>query len=478
MTLHRALRSFVLVVVCLTAIGVSATGFSSAVLRAQDQAASVETAAPAAPLKTLELADGDSIVFLGDSITHQCLYTQYVEDYFYTRFPRRRLKIHNAGVGGARAWDALVRFDDDVAAYKPKYVTILLGMNDGTYRPFHQETFDTYHKDMTELIGRLTDIGATPILMTPTMYDSRAARLYARPNRKAPEDRLELYNSVLAYYGTWLREVAVDNGHGFVDMWGPLNNITLAERKTDPNFTIIRDAVHPDAPGQVVMAVAIINDLALPRPLSSIRVILAGKADPRSQVAGGTISDLKQTDDGVEFTWLANGLPWVVPEEAQLGAKLTKLGHRHSREALEVHGLAPGRYEVSIDGTVIGTYASDALARHVELQENEKTPQYQQALEVANVNKERNAGPVRSLRGEWSRFQRYAREKRDAATDEARQKVEEKYPDIGAINERVAVHNAAAKELEDRIFEIDQPKPRHYVLKRVAPQPKKAAAAN
>jgi lysophospholipase L1-like esterase len=221
MTLHRFFSRLVLSLACLVVV------LSVLPVRAQEQAANVVSGATS-PLTTLELADGDSIVFLGDSITHQCLYTQYVEDYFYTRFPKMRLKIHNAGVGGARAWDALARFDDDVAAYKPKYVTVLLGMNDGTYRPFDQATFDTYHKDMTELVGRLTGIGAKPILMTPTMYDSRASRLYAPPNRKAPEDRLELYNSVLAYYGTWLREVAVENGHGFVDMWSPLNNITLA----------------------------------------------------------------------------------------------------------------------------------------------------------------------------------------------------------------------------------------------------------
>ena len=98
----------------------------------------------AKPVSKVTLADGDSIVFLGDSITHQCLYTQYVEDFLYTRFPTNRFKIHNAGVGGARAWDALARFDADVAAYKPKYVTILLGMNDGSYQPFNQDIFDTY----------------------------------------------------------------------------------------------------------------------------------------------------------------------------------------------------------------------------------------------------------------------------------------------------------------------------------------------
>ena len=84
----------------------------------------------------IELKDGDTFVFLGDSITHQCLYTQYVEDYFYTRMPKVRIHFHNAGVGGDRAQNALDRFEDDVAAFKPKYVTILLGMNDGAYRGF------------------------------------------------------------------------------------------------------------------------------------------------------------------------------------------------------------------------------------------------------------------------------------------------------------------------------------------------------
>ncbi len=159
--------------------------FSFAVLVASSmhlEAQQTEATQFATPLAKLQLQDGDSIVFLGDSITHQCLYTQYVEDYFYTRFPGMRLKLHNSGVGGARAWDALQRFDDDVAAYKPKYVSVLLGMNDGTYIPYHDETFQIYRTDMTSIVDQIKEIGATPLLMTPTMFDARAARL--KPQRK------------------------------------------------------------------------------------------------------------------------------------------------------------------------------------------------------------------------------------------------------------------------------------------------------
>jgi lysophospholipase L1-like esterase len=448
--------------------------FTSATWTFADEPAK-ESYVPKAPLKKLDLQDGDSFVFLGDSITHQCLYTQYVEDFFYQRMPHIRLKFHNSGVGGARAWDALARFDEDVAAYKPKYVSILLGMNDGTYRAFDQATFDAYHRDMTTVVEKIVAAGATPLLMTPTMYDSRASRLFPRKGRTYSDGLLTQYNAVLIYYGTWLREVAAENGYGFVDMWGPLNNLTIAARKTDPSFTIIKDAVHPDAPGQAVMAVAMIDDLGLKVPLSNIRLQLYGKVAPKATSMGGAVSDLKRTEDGVEFTWLANGLPWVLPEEAAIGVKLTKLGHKNSREGFEVHGLTPGRYKLSIDGTVVGTWGSEQLSRHVELQANDKTPQYQQALKVAHLNRDRNSGPVRTLRNEWRVFQRYARDNRDAKTDADRENVAQWKKRLEGLSERVAGHAAEAKKIEDQIFEVNQPVARKYVLSRVAPPARKPA---
>ncbi|MEW4531139.1 SGNH/GDSL hydrolase family protein [Maioricimonas sp. JC845] len=442
--------------------------FACSLFALTSASAQEEAAKFRAPLPKLELVDGDSIVFLGDSITHQCLYTQYVEDYFYTRFPHMRLKLHNAGVGGARAWDALARFDDDVAAYKPKYVTILLGMNDGSYRPYDETVFQTYRQDMTELIGRLQSIDATPIPMTPTMFDSRAARM---GNRKRDSEAVLLYNSVLAYYGTWLREVAQQEGFGFVDMWSPLNNITLQQRKTNPDFTMIRDAVHPGPVGQVVMATAIVSDLGLQRQLSNIRISAGDGDEPTVRASGGEVSDLEFTEDGVSFTWAAKGLPWVVPEDAREGAKLTRLGHRLSREALEVHGLPAGRYTLTIDDVEVGTWSADALARHIELQENAKTPQYQQAAAVASLNKQRNEGPVRSLRGEWSQFQRYARTQRSAKenpdNDQLARQLAALEERISGMDERVAKFNEQAKEFEDQIFEVNQPQPRRYVLRRV-----------
>ncbi len=195
-----------------------ATLLAATAVFAQDKPAApaAPAASAASPFKSLveslDLKDGDTLVFLGDSITHQCLYTQYIEDFFYTRYPKVHIHFHNAGVGGDRASDALTRFDEDVAAYKPKYVTILLGMNDGSYKDFDKAVFDTYQKDMSTLLDKIAGIGATAIPMTPTMFDARAKRI----SGKTQEPRDTYYNGVLALYGTWLREQTEVRGLGFV----------------------------------------------------------------------------------------------------------------------------------------------------------------------------------------------------------------------------------------------------------------------
>lgn len=218
------------------------------------------------PVTSIDLQDGDAFVFLGDSITHQCLYTQYVEDYFYTRYPGRRIRFYNAGVSGDKAGDALARFEGDVAAQKPKYVSVLLGMNDGTYRHFDRETFDRYETDMTQLIEQLSAIEATGILMGPSMYDSRVSlRKPPRWIAGDPQQAAEVtgyYAPVLAFYGAWVRDQATHRGLGYVDMQNTMEQLTRAQRVENPGFNMIPDAVHPDANGQAVMAFAMLEQMS------------------------------------------------------------------------------------------------------------------------------------------------------------------------------------------------------------------------
>src|SRR5438309_1990099 len=62
-------------------------------------AVSVRAEAPAKNPGAFPFHDGDRVVFLGDSITEQRLYTTYIETYLLTRFPTWNLQFRNAGWG-------------------------------------------------------------------------------------------------------------------------------------------------------------------------------------------------------------------------------------------------------------------------------------------------------------------------------------------------------------------------------------------
>jgi len=413
-------------------------------------------------LKSIELDSGDTLVFCGDSITHQCLYTQYVEDFFYTRYPERKIRFHNAGIGGDKAFDALQRFDRDIAAYKPKYVTILLGMNDGTYVDFNRDVFDRYEQDMTALLDGLERIETTAIVMTPTMFDhvNESVRMEDPNYRGRP--RSPYYNAVLAFYGSWLREVAFLRSLGFVNMWGPLNDITLTQRKTDPNFTLIPDSIHPAENGQAVMAVAIVNDLT-PQRRSVSRISANLKNDNQWTVTarGGSVENIEGTSQGLSFLFTAESLPWVLPPEASLGFQLTRAAHRLSNEQIQVAGLEPGKYEVRIDGASIGPAVNHVrLGFKLELQSNPKTPQYQQALEVAMLNKERNDKAVHPLRDAWRKPKSVWRA---APIDQEALKTA-----MEAIEPKIQELEALAAEYEAKIYAAAKPVPRKYEIVRVS----------
>jgi lysophospholipase L1-like esterase len=427
-----------------------------------------QPAAPAKPpvefkptLDHVEFKDGDTFVFLGDSITHQCLYTQYVEDFVYTRFPKTRVHFHNAGVGGDRAQDALTRFDEDVAAKKPKYVTILLGMNDGGYTRYEQAIFDTYQKGMTEILDQLGTIGAAAIPMTPTMFDSRAQLL---KTGNPTELKVTYYNGVLSLYGSWLREQAYNRGLGFVDMWAPMNDLTLEQRKKDPKWTMIPDAVHPAAPGQVVMAAAMVENILPHPPVSQVVVAeVKGKADVKA--TRGVAANLQKTNKGLTFDFTSESLPWVLPPEAAEGYKLTHAGHHLSNEKVTVRDLPAGDYLLKIDGNEVAKLNAGQLAFGVELEANEKTPEYQQALKVALLNKQRNDEAVRLLRNEWGQMKgqrrTLAKAKAENAADLAeKQKAFDAW--VPGFHSRIDALIAKAQAFEDQIYQANQPVVHHY----------------
>ncbi len=106
------------------------------------------------------LHDGDRVVFYGDSITAQRLYTRFMEDFVLTRYPQMHVTFWNAGIPGDTVYggytgDLPARLKRDVFPHQPTVITIMLGMNDGYYMAFNQKYFDVYKEGYRKLLDAI-----------------------------------------------------------------------------------------------------------------------------------------------------------------------------------------------------------------------------------------------------------------------------------------------------------------------------------
>jgi len=418
-------------------------------------------------LPPIQILDGDTFVFIGNSITHQCLYTQYVEDYFYTRYPSVKIRFHNSGVSGDVADDVLHRFEEDIARFKPKYASILIGMNDGRYTPFENEIFNTYKKDMTMLLDNLEQRNIIPIVMTPTMFDLRPA--LKGDNWLDADDINNIhYNATLSFFGAWLYQIANERGYGFVNMFEPLNRITRENRKDNADFTMIADAVHPGEGGQLVMALALLIDIEADPVVSTIHLDYQDDTWETIQLINGKLETLG--GDNIKFDFTSGSLPWVVPEEASQGFKLTNASEMMSQETIRITGLDPGKYTLQIDGKAIGNYSYLQFAQGIDLAENYSTPQHQQAAKIAQLNKKRNEETIKPMRDLWlaRKFVRKFIESPDnfddeEEKDEIREWLAEEFglTDLEQFLEvfpgKLDPLKQKASEIEDQIYNLNQP---------------------
>src|SRR5262245_24450739 len=199
---------------------------------------------------SFHLKDGDRVVFYGDSITDQRLYTTFVETYTMTRFPQRKVTFVHSGWGGDRVTGGggggvEQRLSRDVIAYRPNVVTIMLGMNDGRYRPFDQQIFDIYSNGYRAIIKRLkADLpGVRITAIQPSPY-ADVTRPLGFPGG---------YNTVLLRFGQFLEELGKSESLTVADLNGPLTAATERAKSADPELStkINPDRVHPAASGQL-----------------------------------------------------------------------------------------------------------------------------------------------------------------------------------------------------------------------------------
>jgi lysophospholipase L1-like esterase len=434
---------------------------------------------------------GDTVCWVGDSITHGGTYHAIVELFYATRFPDRTIRYYNDGIGGDRASaimsDEKYRVNVDILAHKPTVATIMLGMNDvnrgdygGANQPGpeldqkHQRNLDIYAENMHKLMDTLTKAGARLILIEPSIYDETTTLPGAAANALGS-------NVALGKCSRDIEKWANEYHAGTVNFYGVMNEVNEREQKKDPDFTLVgKDRIHPGPVGHFVMAYAFLKAQGLPAEVSAIK-IHAKKEKPGASV-NASVTHVKKLVDGVEFDALEKSLPFVVPENARPALDLVPFMKELNQETLTVEGLGKGDFILKIDGEAAGQFTAAQLRAGINLSDNAHTPQYQQSAAADKISAERTSlgARIRDMvaqkytlsRAKFDVFDSSALEKRmheqiDAATA-ASKPVNRAWT---AILDDIASPGKLMQQYDDlsvALLKATQPKEHHYVIERTA----------
>ena len=125
-----------------------------------------------------QIHDGETVVFLGDSITQQGAgptgYVTLVRQALDARRADSNIKIIGAGIGGHKVPNLEERLDRDVLVHKPNVVVIYIGINDVWHSLRDAGTpLERYESGLQNLITRCHDAGARVILCTPSVIGEK-----------------------------------------------------------------------------------------------------------------------------------------------------------------------------------------------------------------------------------------------------------------------------------------------------------------
>ncbi len=371
------IRSSCFAVVLIASFAVAATG----------QAPSVSSTS-----SNFSIHDGDHVVFYGDSITEQRLYTEYVEEYLLTRFPHWKVTFRNAGVGGDKVsggWAGPIdlRLDRDVLAERPEVVTIMLGMNDGYYRPTEPGIVSTYADGLRHIVDSMQKAlpQARITLIQPSPFDD-----VTRETQFAGG-----YNEALLKFSDVVANLAREKNLTIADFNTPVAAFlkTLNQNSPDLAPQLLPDRVHPADGGHWIMAEALLKSWSAPSLISSVTIAAVSKSGAEAENA--RVTDLRRVRGKLSWTQLDEALPLPFsPAEVDpvvaLTIKLSDMVAALDQEMLLIRGLPTGNYDLLIDDRKIASLSSEEMSAGINLATVE-TPMLEQSRLVAADTEKKNA---------------------------------------------------------------------------------------
>ncbi|HEX4427201.1 MAG TPA: SGNH/GDSL hydrolase family protein [Terriglobales bacterium] len=317
------------------------------------------------------LHDGDTVVFYGDSITAQRLFTKFVEDFVLTRYPSMHVRFINAGVPGDTVYGGYAgtmadRVKRDVEPYHPAMITVMLGMNDGGYVPFDARIDGIFRTGYVSLMDALRRAApdAALTLIRPSPYEESTHGTDFPGYSRVIERNAQFVSQEADQLHATLKERVF-----LADFYQPIVDAVERANHLSSEFAplIVPDHIHPGDVGHWIMAAELMSRWHV-NPVVS-RVVL--NADKSSIVTAENtkVESLQRKEDGLRWIQTDQALPLPLDSSDPLTKFLLSISDiaKLDQQIVQVDSLPAGNYELAIDEKTIGVFSQDQLNRGVNI---------------------------------------------------------------------------------------------------------------
>ncbi|MFN9719192.1 MAG: GDSL-type esterase/lipase family protein [Planctomycetota bacterium] len=209
------------------------------------------------------LKDGETVVFLGDSITQAGAgpagYVSLFRDAISKTRPNSAINVIGAGVSGNRVPDLEARLEKDVLSKKPHVVVIYIGINDVWHTRNGRGTpADKYEAGLRSLIRRCTDAGARVVLSTPSVIGEK-------------HDGSNELDQLLGEFCGISRRVAMETGTTLLDLNAAFNQYLREYNVANQEKNVLTtDGVHLNEAGNRFVATRMLEAVGERVPKSRV----------------------------------------------------------------------------------------------------------------------------------------------------------------------------------------------------------------
>jgi len=206
------------------------------------------------------LQDGQTVLFIGDSITdcdrrggsapYGNGYVALFRELMIARYPERNVTVMNKGIGGNRVTDLAGRWEDDVVRHKPDWLSIKIGINDlhSAIGNADGVTPERFEKIYDEILSRTFSVWKPGLILISPFYLSLDTK--SGSWRSIVLERLPAYIDVVC-------RMAERHGARYV----PLQDIFDRHLQYREPDVFCPEPVHPYRSGHLVIAEAIMRAL-------------------------------------------------------------------------------------------------------------------------------------------------------------------------------------------------------------------------